>query len=177
MWEGLEILSSLPVRGAADSPLGLYRRRRSSELLLGNLNSSQNGAQGKQRAQGSPEAPLKRSSAHLQLPAQKPTSGKARKTQLQTNRAAKAHKAVPTPHPLDALELATRSANSTPLVLPSSSRPSGVQRFRTAEESSRESRKDASLKLESRFLRLPLDLLQHHRLISATAPLVRRKLW
>lgn len=27
--------------------------------------------------------------------------------------------------------------------------------------------------MESRFLRLPLDLLQHHRLISATSPLIR----
>lgn len=125
----------------------------------------------------SPELLSEESSANHQYVTQKPNSGKARKTQLQTSRAIKAQTKVPTPHPLDALELATRSANSTPLVLPTSSRPSGVQRFRTVDESARDSRKDASLKLESRFLRLPLDLLQHHRLISATAPLVRRKLW
>jgi hypothetical protein len=93
---------------------------------------------------------------------------------LQTHRAVKSAAREPTPHPLDALEAASRPpTGSVPLVLPSSSRPSGVQRFKTLEETDRDDRKSRSLKLESRFLRLPLDLLQHHRLISATSPLSR----
>ena len=101
-------------------------------------------------------------------------SGKAKKSTLVEARARKAARVVPTPHPLDAAELASRPALSgLSIVQTASSRPSGVQRFRTVEEREKDDAKASRFKLESRFLRLPLELLNHHRVISATAPLTR----
>lgn len=77
-------------------------------------------------------------------------------------------------HPEDEANRATSRLEAAALV--SGSRPSGNStggRFRTPEELDRSSRKEVQLRLESRFLKLPLDLLNHHRLVSATEPLSR----
>lgn len=119
----------------------------------------------------------------------KPISGKARRIKLLTSRAAK--QPVITPHPADVIDPTLVRPSAAPLELPAtSSRPSGIARHRTAEDSERQSRKDVQLRLESRFLRLPLDvstafevkfatddlgckLLNHHRLVAATEALCR----
>ncbi|KAL8292872.1 hypothetical protein RQP46_000566 [Phenoliferia psychrophenolica] len=98
--------------------------------------------------------------------------GQAKKSALVEARARKATNKVVTPHPLDAEEYAARTGFSV-VPMAASSRPSGVQRYKTVEEKEKDDSKAARFKLESRFLRLPLELLHHHRVISATAPLTR----
>lgn len=106
-----------------------------------------------------------------------PNSNKAKKVKLQTERVRKALAKMPTLHPLDQQELENRPIQTTvnSQQLPStSSRASGVSKFhRSIEEEARSSKQERSLKMESRFLRLPLDLLQTYRRVSATAPLIR----
>lgn len=84
---------------------------------------------------------------------------------------------MPTLHPLDQEALEAKSSNTvSALSLPPSltaSRGSGAQKHRTIEEEVRDTRKEKTLRMESRFLRLPLDLLQHHRRVSATTILER----
>lgn len=136
------------------------------------LNSNSRPAARKECCHGSQGVTVLRRARRSSLTsAQIPNSGKNKKSALIVARANKARRAVPTPHPLDALELAARPAPALPLQ--ASSRPSGVQRFRTVEEQERDDSKAARFKLESRFLRLPLELLHHHRVVCATEPLVR----
>jgi len=95
----------------------------------------------------------------------------ARKEQLVAKRQTKRETFVATPHPLDA-DVHGLPLNS-PAVIRTASRPSGAQRFRTPEEAARADKGAQRMKMESRFLKLPLDLLQHHRLVSATEVLGR----
>lgn len=103
-----------------------------------------------------------------------PQSGKAKKTKLQVQRASAAAAHVKTPHPEDeqAHQLAQATSRQNAALLVPSGRPSG-SRTRTVEQAERHDKKEVQLRLESRFLKLPLDLLNHHRLVSATQPLER----
>ncbi|GAA5880041.1 hypothetical protein JCM1840_007135, partial [Sporobolomyces johnsonii] len=99
----------------------------------------------------------------------KPTSGKARKVQLQQKRATKAANYVPTPFPADLDSPAASSPPSTSRNVPRQQH----QRYRTAEQRERDDKHEGRMKLESRFIRLPKHVQEHHRNVAATDILTR----
>lgn len=99
---------------------------------------------------------------------QKPTSGKARKVQLQSHRATKAARTLPVPFPDEILPTSSHLAPSTHSTFTKS-----ASYARAPEDIARDTRKEQSMKLESRFLRLPQALLDYHRTVAATEVLVR----
>ncbi|GAA5896878.1 hypothetical protein JCM6882_005056 [Rhodosporidiobolus microsporus] len=107
----------------------------------------------------------------------KPVSGKARKAQLQAKRATKAANYTPTPFPADlaaALSSPVPSTSSPSSRQPTASRNDRIgQRFRTPEQRERDALHAGRLALESRFIRLPKEVAEHHRRQAATEVLPR----
>ncbi|GAA5922261.1 hypothetical protein JCM1841_001386 [Sporobolomyces salmonicolor] len=98
----------------------------------------------------------------------KPTSGKARKVLLQQKRATKAANHVPTPFPADLDSTAATSAPSPSRSVSRQQHQHQQQRHRTAEQRERDDKHEGRMKLESRFIRLPKHIQEHHRNVAAT---------
>ncbi|GAA6039125.1 hypothetical protein JCM8097_005338 [Rhodosporidiobolus ruineniae] len=111
----------------------------------------------------------------------KPVSGKARKVQLQSQRATKKANFVPTPFPdeLASLSASSPSSPSSPSSTTASRRPTASkddrlgQRFLTPEQRERQALHAGRMALESRFIRLPKQVAEQHRQQAATEVLPR----
>ncbi|GAA5927187.1 uncharacterized protein JCM15063_005831 [Sporobolomyces koalae] len=102
----------------------------------------------------------------------KPISGKARKAQLQHKRAVKQANHTPVLHPADAAAAAATSLSITPQSQPKTVR-STLAKFKTAEQRSRDEMHGSRMALESRFIRLPKEVQDIHRIKAATEILER----
>jgi hypothetical protein len=115
----------------------------------------------------------------------KPNSVKNKKLQLQTKRAAKlvnqsggvANADASNLAALDKLKSKKRPSNNRTRRAATSSRLSAIDGLVPGGQDARailaEARKKSTLGLESRFMKLPSELLQHYRLLASTEPLER----
>ncbi|GAA5892459.1 uncharacterized protein JCM6883_007365 [Sporobolomyces salmoneus] len=103
---------------------------------------------------------------------QKPTSGKARKAQLQHKRAVKQANQQPVPFPADAANASTKPSPAQ-LVTGGGRNAQTRSAHRTSEQRARDEIHGSRMALESRFIRLPKEVQDVNRMKAATEILER----